>query len=316
MPSLSALLQPKQHQQQVQAAAVGRQAPQSKQKSVLLSTTSARSHSTPLGRTPQRAAPKNKPRFSIKDTPMQSTPTAFATPQAKRQKTSTGGGAAAAPAAAGTGSSARSLAGLLGGVAATPNPQASSADAARTPMQQRSAPGLSALFATPKNSSSKPPAPRSVPAQAGVQRTPEAPGAPGYASVGPAALFSEGEHASETVAAAAAAGGGPEVTPLPRVPPSNRSGSSSRRKGAVVNPEEIMTAWRQRQRAFLEALPAMPAAAGPDIGSLHLGSVCVPLSANLSKVWQQLQDVRKKQQDALDEAPNSHAGKLVWVASG
>lgn len=106
------------------------------------------------------------------------------------------------------------------------------------------------------------------------------------------------------------------MTPLPRVPPNNRSGSSSsRRKGAPVNPEEIMTASRQRHRAFLEALPAVPAAAGPDIGSLNLSSVCVPLSANLSKVWQQLQDVRKQQQDALDEASNSHAGKQVWVPS-
>jgi hypothetical protein len=32
---------------------------------------------------------------------------------------------------------------------------------------------------------------------------------------------------------------------------------------------------------------------------------------NLSKVWQQLQDVRKKQQDRLEENPDSDAGGAV-----
>jgi hypothetical protein len=44
---------------------------------------------------------------------------------------------------------------------------------------------------------------------------------------------------------------------------------------------------------------------------LQLAGVTVPLGANLSKVWQQLQDVRKKQQDRLEESPDSDAGMAV-----
>lgn len=94
-----------------------------------------------------------------------------------------------------------------------------------------------------------------------------------------------------------------------------------------MNPLEVMSASRQRQRAFLERLPTTPAASGPDLAGLQqLSSLCVPLGTNLSKVWQQLQDVRKKQQDRLDENPGCDTGEgegrlgcsqyvCVWGAS-
>jgi hypothetical protein len=42
---------------------------------------------------------------------------------------------------------------------------------------------------------------------------------------------------------------------------------------------------------------------------MQLAGVRVPLGASLSKVWQQLQEVRKKQQDRLEENPESDAGE-------
>jgi hypothetical protein len=80
-----------------------------------------------------------------------------------------------------------------------------------------------------------------------------------------------------------------------------------------------MSAARQRHRAFLDRLPAAPTAASAAAGlaGLQLAGVTVPLGVNLSKVWQQLQDVRKKQQDRLEESPDSDLGEVVqyWMFS-
>lgn len=326
---LANLLQTPQHPQQrhsqLPPAAAAPQHPAApaaaakQQKGKLYSTTSSRSHSNaPLGRpssTPQtsRPAAKKKPRFSIKDTPPPSAQ-ALVTPQAKGRSTS-----AAAAAAAGSGSSAASLAALLGGAAATPNRQQPGTKAdtsSRTPVQHSMGGGMAGLFATPRHSSSKPPAqPRAaVPGQAGQQPTPgpAAAGAGDAAAAVPAAA-EDGQAAGTS--AAAAAGGADAVTPV----------TGSKRRASAVNPLEVMSASRQRQRAFLDRLPAGPAAAaavaaggggggggagsGDVLPGLQLAGVRVPLGASLSKVWQQLQEVRKKQQHRLEENPEGDAGE-------
>lgn len=301
------------------AASAGKQQKQKQQKSFLYSTTSSRSNSTPLGH-PQRPAPKKKPKFSIRETPTHHTPSAFVTPQGKGQ------GAAAA--AAGLGSGARTLASLLGPSTATPNRQTGKANnnSSRTPVQHSTGAGLAGLFATPKSSSSKPPAHGKAgagPAGPSPQHTPgpaaatpdtgaaAAAAAAAGADVEPAALFAEDGHAAHTPAAAAAAG--VDAT-TPHAAGSSGGNRGSKRKAGAANPLEAMSASRQRQRAFLDKLPAGPAAgaaAGAGLAGTQLSGLSVPLGANLSKVWQQLQDVRKKQQDRLEEHPDSDAGKAA-----
>ena len=306
---------------------------QQKQRSILYSTASQR-HSTPGGRaasTPHQkaAASKKKPRFSIKDTPTQPTPSALVTPAAKGHRSS-------APLAAGVASGSRSLAALLGSssaAAATPNKPATAAAAAAdsswTPLQQGPGPAAilqAGLFATPRNSSSKLPAP--VKAAGAQQHTPGQPvttPAAAAAAVTPAALFSGEDNPARTPAddAAAAGAGADAVTPQP-AGSSGGDGSShkgTKRRAADVNPLELMTASRQRQRAFLERLPAAAAGAaagggGAGLAGLQLAGVSVPLGANLSKVWQQLQDARKRQQDRLEENPDGDRGGIVMLACG
>jgi hypothetical protein len=301
-------------------------AKQQKHRSILYSTQPApRSNgSTPVGRTastPQQqkkaSAAKKKPRFSIKDTTTQATPSAFVTPQRKGQ-----GNTAAAAAAgggggadAGIGSSARSLGSLLGAPGVTPSRQPGSTAPSRTPLQHNSAAGRAALFATPKRSNSKAPQQHIAGAAlAGGQTTPTVSAAAFAAgsadSAAPAeaatALFADEGPAVRTPAAAAAAGAD-AVTPQAAGGGSS-SGKGSKRRASEVNPLEQLSAARQRQRAFLESLPTGPVWAGPSLAGLQLGGVSVPLGSNLVKVWQQLQDVRKKQQDRLDENPDQDTG--------
>lgn len=305
-------------------------AKQQKHKSILYSTKSAThsTASTPVGRaasTPQQqkkaSAAKKKPRFSIKDTPTQPTPSAFVTPQRKGQ----GHPAAAAAAGgdggvdAGIGSSARTLAGLLGGSGATPSRRPGSTSLSRTPLQHSSAAGLAAFFATPKRSNSKAPQQHTADAAlSGAQTTPPVSAVTGggvssaVAAAGAAtALFDDGASALRTPAAAAA--GADAVTP--HTAGGSSSGKGSKRRASDVNPLEELSAARQRQRAFLDSLPTGPAWAGPGLAGLQLGGVSVPLGSNLVKVWQQLQDVRKKQQDRLEESPDQDTGGCQAAAA-
>lgn len=128
------------------------------------------------------------------------------------------------------------------------------------------------------------------------------------AAVAPAALFAEDQQDAHTPAAAGAAATTPQGTGS-----SGGSHRDNKRKAADVNPLEVMSESRQRHKAFLDRLPAGPTAASAAAGlaGLQLAGVTVPLGVNLSKVWQQLQDVRKKQQDRLEENPDSDAGEVV-----
>lgn len=286
------------------------------QKGKLYSTTSSRRHSNaPLGRpssSPQTRPAKKKPRFSIKDTPPPSAQ-ALVTPQAKGRSTS-----AATAAVAGSGSSAAFLAALLGGAAATPHrqqPDAKADNSSRTPVQHSMGGGMAGLFATPRHSSSKLPAqPRAVvPGPAPGQQPTPGPAAAGAGNVAAAVPAAE-DDGQAAGTPAAAAGGADAVTPA----------TGSKRRASAVNPLEVMSASRQRQRAFLDRLPAGQTAAaaaaagggggggagsGDVLPGLQLAGVRVPLGASLSKVWQQLQEVRKKQQDRLEEYPESDAGE-------